>query len=110
MPEIIIYIFVAVIGACIGSFLNVVIYRVPNVITYPLFVLAIVVRIVLPLLPQPYLFSDMRVAPTVYLHMSGYPDWLVSLGGALFGALVGSGSLWLVGAIWKALRGVDAMG
>lgn len=32
------------------------------------------------------------------------------MAGALFGALVGGGSLWLVGAIWKALRGVDAMG
>ena len=33
-----------------------------------------------------------------------------SLAGALLGALVGGGSLWLVGALWKLLRGVDAMG
>ena len=42
--------------------------------------------------------------------MSDYPLWLVSLVGAVFGGLVGGGSLWLVGEIWKRLRGVDAMG
>lgn len=82
----------------------------PNVITYPLFIVALIVRIVLPLLPDPHLFSDMKVSPIVWLYTSGYPDWSVSLAGALFGALVGGGSLWLVGVIWKALRGVDAMG
>jgi leader peptidase (prepilin peptidase)/N-methyltransferase len=30
--------------------------------------------------------------------------------GAFLGALVGGGFLWLVGEIWKRLRGVDAMG
>jgi leader peptidase (prepilin peptidase)/N-methyltransferase len=39
-----------------------------------------------------------------------YPAWLVSLVGCIFGGLVGGGSLWLVGEIWKKLRGVDAMG
>ncbi len=82
----------------------------PNVITYPMFVIALVVRVVWPMLPDPHLFSDMKFAPIVWLHTGGYPDWSVSLAGALFGALVGGGSLWLVGAIWKALRGVDAMG
>jgi leader peptidase (prepilin peptidase)/N-methyltransferase len=82
----------------------------PNVITYPMFVFAAIVRVGLPLLPQPYFFSDMRSAPIVYLHTSGYPDWMVSLAGALLGALIGGGSLWLVGALWKLLRGVDAMG
>jgi len=82
----------------------------PNVITYPMFVIALIVRIVLPLLPQRYIFSDMKIVPIIYLHTNGYPDWVVSLAGALFGALVGGGSLWLVGAIWKALRGVEAMG
>lgn len=82
----------------------------PNVITYPMFAIALVVRIVLPLLPEPYLFSDMTHFPGGALDRMGMPHWSVSIGCALFGALVGGGSLWLVGAIWKALRGVDAMG
>jgi leader peptidase (prepilin peptidase) / N-methyltransferase len=82
----------------------------PNVITYPMFVLTLAVRVILPLLPDPFLFSDMKTWPIAGLHAMGYPDWAVSLAGALFGALVGGGSLWLVGAIWKALRRVDAMG
>jgi leader peptidase (prepilin peptidase)/N-methyltransferase len=75
-----------------------------------MFVFAIIVRIVLPLLPDPHVFSDTRSWPLVGLHTSGYPDWVVSLVGALLGAAVGGGSLWLVGAVWKLLRGVDAMG
>ena len=42
--------------------------------------------------------------------MHDSPIWLVSLIGAALGALVGGGSLWAVGEIWKRLRGVDAMG
>jgi len=38
------------------------------------------------------------------------PVWLLSIYGAVLGALVGGGFLWLVGEIWKRLRGVDAMG
>ncbi len=79
----------------------------PNVITYPMFVIALAVRIVLPI-GFAYVFSDTTYTPISSLH--GWPAWALSLAGALFGALVGGGSLWLVGAIWKALRGVDAMG
>lgn len=82
----------------------------PNVITYPMFVIALILRVVLPV-AFGYVFSDTTYAPVSFLSaMHGWPDWAVSLGGALFGALIGGGSLWLVGAIWKALRGVDAMG
>ncbi|MFL6374026.1 MAG: prepilin peptidase [Pyrinomonadaceae bacterium] len=42
--------------------------------------------------------------------MHGQPVWMVSIAGALLGALIGGGSLWLVGALWKLLRGVEAMG
>ena len=80
----------------------------PNVITYPMFAIALVVRVVYPLVFDGNYFSDTTYAPIASLH--GYPAWVVSLAGALFGALIGGGSLWLVGAIWKALRGVDAMG
>lgn len=80
----------------------------PNVITYPMFAIAVVVRIIYPIVFPDFVFSDTTFAPISYLH--GYPSWVVSLAGALFGALIGGGSLWLVGAIWKALRGVEAMG
>jgi leader peptidase (prepilin peptidase)/N-methyltransferase len=81
----------------------------PNVITYPMFVLALAVRIVFPIaLAGTNYFPDTAHAPISFL--AGWPPWAVSLAGALFGALIGGGSLWLVGAIWKLLRGVDAMG
>lgn len=79
----------------------------PNVITYPMFIAALIVRVIFPAVFD-HSFSDTVVAPISFL--SGWPGWAVSLAGAIFGALVGGGSLWLVGAIWKALRGVDAMG
>ncbi|MFT3745275.1 MAG: prepilin peptidase [Pyrinomonadaceae bacterium] len=80
----------------------------PNVITYPLFIAVLLVRIIYPIAFSGYTFSDMAYFPIYQL--AGYPGWSISLAGALLGALVGGGSLWLVGAIWKALRGVDAMG
>ena len=80
----------------------------PNVITYPLLVLALLVRIIFPIVFAQNYFSDTQFFPATLL--TGQPAWLVSLVGAIFGALVGGGSLWLIGAVWKALRGVDAMG
>ena len=80
----------------------------PNVITYPLFVFAIMVRIVYPLVFQNNYFSDVSFTPLTA--MAGYPGWIVSLAGAILGALAGGGSLWLVGEVWKRLRGVEAMG
>jgi leader peptidase (prepilin peptidase)/N-methyltransferase len=38
------------------------------------------------------------------------PLWVVSLAGALIGALIGGGSLWLMGWTWEKLRGIEAMG
>jgi leader peptidase (prepilin peptidase)/N-methyltransferase len=80
----------------------------PNVITYPLLVIALLIRIIFPIVFVQNYFSDTMYAPAVYF--ADQPAWLVSLIGAIAGALVGGGSLWLVGAIWKKLRGVDAMG
>jgi|CXWL01.1.fsa_nt_gi leader peptidase (prepilin peptidase)/N-methyltransferase len=80
----------------------------PNVITYPMFVIALIVRVVYPLVFEGNYFTDTTHGPISWLTL--WPAWAVSLAGALFGALIGGGSLWLVGAIWKALRGVDAMG
>lgn len=80
----------------------------PNVITYPLLGFAILVRLIFPLFFSARYFEDLRFYPLNAL--SDYPIWLVSLCGAFLGALIGGGSLWLVGEIWKRLRGVDAMG
>ncbi len=79
----------------------------PNVITYPLLVFALLVRLLFPIFVSASYFSDLQISP---LNQMESPVWLVSLVGAVLGALVGGGSLWLVGEIWKRLRGVDAMG
>jgi len=80
----------------------------PNRITYPLLVFALVIRVLFPLVFAETYFTDMPSAGATAL--SGYPPWAMSLAAALLGAVVGGGSLWLVGAIWKMLRGIDAMG
>jgi leader peptidase (prepilin peptidase)/N-methyltransferase len=80
----------------------------PNVITYPLLVFALLVRLFFPLLFGADYFFELKVFPLN--QMQNYPVWLVSVVGAVLGAIVGGGFLWLVGAIWKKLRGVDAMG
>ena len=80
----------------------------PNVITYPLLVFALLVRLIFPLFISATYFADLEKFPLNYFN--GYPLWAISITGAILGALVGGGSLWLVGEIWKRLRGVDAMG
>jgi leader peptidase (prepilin peptidase)/N-methyltransferase len=73
----------------------------PNVITYPGAALALVARVVVPNL---YGVASFGVGH------GQWPAWLLSLGGALLGALLGGGFLWLVGWLWERLRGVEAMG
>jgi leader peptidase (prepilin peptidase)/N-methyltransferase len=73
----------------------------PNVITYPGAALALVARVVVPNL---YGVASLGGSQTQLR------PWLVSLGGALLGALVGGGFLWLVGWVWERMRGVEAMG
>ncbi len=81
----------------------------PNVITYPMLVIALIVRVVYPMaFAGTNYFSDTTYAPINWLH--NWPAWAVSLAGALFGALIGGGLLWAIGAMWKLLRGIDAMG
>jgi leader peptidase (prepilin peptidase)/N-methyltransferase len=80
----------------------------PDVINFPLLFLAIIVRLVFALAFGNAYFSDLNYFPLN--QMSNLPIWLVSIIGAVLGGLVGGGFLWLVGAIWKKLRGVDAMG
>jgi len=71
----------------------------PNVITYPGAALALVARVVVPNL---YGVASLGGEQT--------PAWLLSLGGAVLGALAGGGFLWLVGWLWERARGVEAMG
>ena len=80
----------------------------PNVITYPFFIFVILIRISYPLIFTESYFGDLNYWPAVLL--TPYPRWLVSLFAGLLGAIAGGGSLWLVGELWKRLRGVDAMG
>ena len=71
----------------------------PNVITYPGTALALVARV---LVPNLYGVASLGGPET--------PAWLLSLGGAVLGALLGGGFLWLVGWLWERARGVEAMG
>src|SRR5687768_5452211 len=80
----------------------------PNVITYPGIVFAVVARIVIPFLTRIPHFDDLP--SLINGPFEGWPIWAASLGGAVIGALVGGGSLWLMGWIWEKLRGVEAMG
>jgi leader peptidase (prepilin peptidase)/N-methyltransferase len=81
----------------------------PNAITYPGIIFAIVARLTVPyLVGPPYHFDDLpNLAEGAFI---GLPLWLVSLLGAFIGALIGGGSLWLMGWTWEKLRGIEAMG
>jgi leader peptidase (prepilin peptidase) / N-methyltransferase len=81
----------------------------PNAITYPGIIFAIVARLSLPFLMGDTAFEDIAVLSGIEAFAS-WPTWAVSLAGAGFGALIGGGSLWLIGWLWERLRGVEAMG
>ena len=80
----------------------------PNVITYPGIVFALIARLAIPLLSGSPHFDDLPMLMSGML--SGMPIWAASLVGAFIGALVGGGSLWLMGWTWEKLRGIEAMG
>lgn len=80
----------------------------PNAITYPGIVFAVVARIVIPYLSGTPHFDDLPSLSQGSL--AGMPLWVTSLVGALIGALLGGGSLWLMGWTWEKLRGIEAMG
>jgi leader peptidase (prepilin peptidase)/N-methyltransferase len=75
----------------------------PNAITYPGFVLLLVLR---TLVPDPWIASHSLGV----FGLSTAPLWVRSLCGGLFGALVGGGSLWLVREAYLRLRHVEGMG
>jgi leader peptidase (prepilin peptidase)/N-methyltransferase len=80
----------------------------PNAITYPGIVFALIARLSLPYLVGPHAFEDLpSLAGGPF---QAWPLWATSIAGAVLGALVGGGSLWLMGWLWERLRGVEAMG
>src|SRR2546430_12910393 len=79
----------------------------PNAITYPGIFFALVARLLVPYLAGPAHFDDL---PQLLSTFPTLPLWLVSLIGAVIGALAGGGSLWMMGFLWEKLRGVEAMG
>src|SRR6185436_18387931 len=79
----------------------------PNVITYPGMVFALVARLAIPYFGGPAQLDDL---PGMIQWLPNLPIWGVSLLGAALGALIGGGSLWLMGFLWEKLRGVEAMG
>ena len=80
----------------------------PNAITYPGIVFALIARLAIPyLMGQPH-FDDLDMLMNGLL--AGMPLWAASLSGAFIGAMVGGGSLWLMGWTWEKLRGIEAMG
>lgn len=80
----------------------------PNAITYPGMVFALVARLAIPYLTGTPHFDDLPGLMNGVF--AGWPIWAAALGGAALGALVGGGSLWLMGWLWEKLRGVEAMG
>jgi leader peptidase (prepilin peptidase)/N-methyltransferase len=80
----------------------------PNAITYPGMVFAVVARLAIPYLSGNWHFDDL---PSLSQGaFAGLPVWVTSLAGAAIGALIGGGSLWLMGWTWEKLRGIEAMG
>jgi leader peptidase (prepilin peptidase)/N-methyltransferase len=80
----------------------------PNAITYPGIVFALVARLAIPYLSATAHFDDVGPLTAGMLH--GLPVWAASLIGAVIGGLIGGGSLWLMGWTWEKLRGIEAMG
>jgi len=79
----------------------------PNAITYPGIIFALITRVAVPYLGGASHLDDLPYLISVF---PAVPVWGVSLIGAAIGALAGGGSLWLMGFIWEKLRGVEAMG
>jgi leader peptidase (prepilin peptidase)/N-methyltransferase len=74
----------------------------PDAITLPGIVFALIARLLVPNLDGVGWLAQGALA--------GWPSWALSLVGAALGALAGGGSLWLVGWLWQRFRGIEAMG
>ena len=80
----------------------------PNAITYPGILFALITRLVVPYLTGSTHFEDLP--QLISILPARLPLGAVSLIGALIGAVAGGGSLWLMGFLWEKVRGVEAMG
>jgi leader peptidase (prepilin peptidase)/N-methyltransferase len=80
----------------------------PNKITYPGILFAAIARVAIPYLTGAPHFDDMGSLMTVT--PASLPTWSISLVGAFLGALLGGGSLWVMGWVWEKLRKEEAMG
>ncbi|CDM65375.1 type 4 prepilin peptidase 1 [Pyrinomonas methylaliphatogenes] len=69
----------------------------PNAITYPGFIGALIARILVPQVGGSHLLAS-------------WPAWALSLFGGLIGAAFGGGLLWVLGWFWRRARGIEAMG
>src|SRR5205823_10065061 len=63
----------------------------PNVITYPGIIFALLTRVLVPYIASPSHFDDLPQLMTAFPTL---PLWAVSLIGAAIGAVAGGGSLW----------------
>lgn len=80
----------------------------PNAITYPGVAFALIARVAVPwLMGQPHFDDVLGVQQMLGM---GWSNPAASLVGAIIGALVGGGSLFLMGEAWTRLRHVEAMG
>ncbi len=83
----------------------------PDVINFPFMVLVAIARFAVPLLAgftsSITLFKDL---PFFIERFETLPLWANSLLGAATGALIGGGSLWFLGWLWRTFRGVEGMG
>lgn len=81
----------------------------PNAITYPGIAIALIARALLPFIVEARPFDDLDSLLSIAA-LGDLPLWAVSVFGGVLGALVGGGSLWLMGWLWEKFRGVEAMG
>ena len=75
----------------------------PDVITKPAIIIMLVLRV---LAPDPIITTSTKTM----FGLTSWPEWAIALVGALIGALVGGGSLWLVREAYLRLRKIEGMG
>jgi leader peptidase (prepilin peptidase)/N-methyltransferase len=75
----------------------------PNRLTYPGFVVMLILRLIVP-------YEPIVVNTRNLFDLATWPDYAVQLVASAMGALAGGGSLWLVGKSYYLVRKVEGMG